>query len=153
MATLGEVLLTPTTIYARSLLAVRAALVARDWDLHGLAHITGGGLPGNVPRALPDGLGARLDPTRWVMPSVMRLVGALAGHGRRRVACHVQWRSRDDRGRAPGGRADHDHALAEHGLEGGSSARSSSATLAGRTRRDRSIRRGSHGGNRRRPFR
>ena len=79
MATLGEVLLTPTTIYARSLLAVRAALVARDWDLHGLAHITGGGLPGNVPRALPDGLGARLDPTRWVMPSVMRLVGALAG--------------------------------------------------------------------------
>jgi phosphoribosylformylglycinamidine cyclo-ligase len=79
MANLGEVLLTPTTIYARSLLAVRAALVARDWDLHGLAHITGGGLPGNVPRALPDGMAARLDPTRWVMPSVMRLVGALAG--------------------------------------------------------------------------
>ena len=79
MATLGEVLLIPTTIYARPLLAVRAALVARGWDLHGLAHVTGGGLPGNVPRALPAGLGARLDPTRWVMPSVMRLVGALAG--------------------------------------------------------------------------
>jgi phosphoribosylformylglycinamidine cyclo-ligase len=79
MATLGEVLLTPTTIYARPLLAVRAALVSRGWDLHGLAHITGGGLPGNAPRALPAGLGVRLDPTRWVMPSVMRLVGALAG--------------------------------------------------------------------------
>ena len=79
MATLGDVLLTPTVIYARPLLAVRDALVARGWDLHGLAHVTGGGLPGNVPRALPHGLAARLDPTRWVMPSVMHLVGALAG--------------------------------------------------------------------------
>jgi phosphoribosylformylglycinamidine cyclo-ligase len=32
-----------------------------------------------VPRALPDGLGARVDPARWTMPSVMRLVGALGG--------------------------------------------------------------------------
>ena len=79
MATLGEILLTPTRIYARALLRVREALVARGWDLHGLAHITGGGLPGNVPRALPDGLGARLDPARWAMPSVMRLMGALGG--------------------------------------------------------------------------
>ena len=39
-------------------------------DLHGIAHVTGGGLPGNVPRALPDGLAARLDPARWRMPSV-----------------------------------------------------------------------------------
>ena len=37
------------------------------------------GCPGNVPRALPAGLGARLDPTRWPMPSVMRLFGALGG--------------------------------------------------------------------------
>jgi phosphoribosylformylglycinamidine cyclo-ligase len=79
MATLGETLLTPTRIYARALLRVRAALVQRGWDLRGLAHITGGGLPGNVPRALPDGLGARVDPARWAMPSVMRLVGALGG--------------------------------------------------------------------------
>ena len=79
MATLGEVLLTPTRIYARAVLATRAAAVAAGLDLHGLAHITGGGLPGNVPRALPDGLAARLDPTRWRMPSVMRLFGALGG--------------------------------------------------------------------------
>ena len=79
MATLGETLLTPTRIYARSLLRAREALVGRGWDLHGLAHITGGGLPGNVPRALPDGFGARVDPARWAMPSVMRLVGALGG--------------------------------------------------------------------------
>jgi phosphoribosylformylglycinamidine cyclo-ligase len=79
MASLGEVLLTPTRIYARAILAVRAALVARGMDLLGLAHITGGGLPGNVPRALPGPLAARLDPSRWAMPSVIQLVGALGG--------------------------------------------------------------------------
>ncbi len=74
MATLGEVLLTPTRIYARAVLAAREVA-----DLRGLAHITGGGLPGNVPRALPDGLAARIDPARWSAPSVMRLFGALGG--------------------------------------------------------------------------
>jgi phosphoribosylformylglycinamidine cyclo-ligase len=79
LATLGEVLLTPTRIYARAILGVRTELVAAGHDLHGLAHITGGGLPGNVPRALPAGLGARIDPGLWPMPSVHRLVGALGG--------------------------------------------------------------------------
>jgi phosphoribosylformylglycinamidine cyclo-ligase len=78
-ATLGEVLLAPTRIYARAILAVRAALVEAGHDLHGVAHITGGGLPGNVPRALPPHLGARLDPSTWPTPSVMRLFGALGG--------------------------------------------------------------------------
>ena len=79
MATLGEILLTPTRIYARAVLATRAALRADGHDLHAIAHITGGGLPGNVPRGLPVGLAARLDPERWRMPSVMRLFGALGG--------------------------------------------------------------------------
>ena len=79
MTTLGEVLLTPTRIYARAVLAARAAVRTGGADLHGVAHITGGGLPGNVPRALPDGLAARLDPSLWRMPSVMRLFGALGG--------------------------------------------------------------------------
>jgi phosphoribosylformylglycinamidine cyclo-ligase len=74
MTTLGDVLLTPTRIYARAILAAREVA-----DIHGLAHITGGGLPGNVPRALPEGLAARLDPSRWSMPSVMLLFGALGG--------------------------------------------------------------------------
>jgi phosphoribosylformylglycinamidine cyclo-ligase len=78
-ATLGEVLLAPTRIYAQGILAVRATLVEAGHDLHGVAHITGGGLPGNVPRALPQHLGARLDPSTWPMPSVMRLFGALGG--------------------------------------------------------------------------
>jgi phosphoribosylformylglycinamidine cyclo-ligase len=79
LATLGEVLLTPTRVYARDVLAIRASLAAAGLDLHGVAHVTGGGLPGNVPRALPEALGARLDPASWPMPSVMRLVGALGG--------------------------------------------------------------------------
>ena len=74
LATLGEVLLTPTRIYARAVLATRDVV-----ELRGLAHITGGGLPGNVPRALPLDLAVRMDPTRWLMPSVMRLFGALGG--------------------------------------------------------------------------
>jgi phosphoribosylformylglycinamidine cyclo-ligase len=79
MATLGEVLLTPTRIYAKAVLAARTSLADAGHDIRGAAHITGGGLPGNVPRALPDGLAARLDPERWSMPSVERLFGALGG--------------------------------------------------------------------------
>jgi phosphoribosylformylglycinamidine cyclo-ligase len=79
LASVGEVLLTPTRIYALRVLALRAALRSAGHDLHGVAHITGGGLPGNVPRVLPGDLGARLDPGRWTMPSVMWLLGALGG--------------------------------------------------------------------------
>jgi phosphoribosylformylglycinamidine cyclo-ligase len=79
LATLGEVLLAPTRIYARQLLALRETLAAAGHDIKGLAHITGGGLSGNVHRALPGHLGARLDPTTWRTPSVMRLMSALGG--------------------------------------------------------------------------
>ncbi len=79
MATLGEMLLTPTKVYAKAVLAARAALDRSGLDIHGAAHITGGGLPGNVPRALPAEMAARVDPGRWATPSVMRLFGALGG--------------------------------------------------------------------------
>ena len=59
LATLGEVLLTPTRVYAGAILRLRTALEAAGHDLRGIAHITGGGLPGNVPRTLPAGLAAR----------------------------------------------------------------------------------------------
>ena len=79
LATLGEVLLTPTRIYARDALALRDALAASGSPLRGLAHVTGGGLPGNVPRALPAGLGARLEVGSWPTPSVFALLAELSG--------------------------------------------------------------------------
>jgi phosphoribosylformylglycinamidine cyclo-ligase len=74
---LGEVLLTPTRIYSKAILSLRGRLDAAGSELRGVSHITGGGLPGNVPRVLPDGLAARVNPVAWPMPSIMRLVGAL----------------------------------------------------------------------------
>jgi phosphoribosylformylglycinamidine cyclo-ligase len=79
LASVGEVILAPTRIYARRVLEIRTALRAAGSDLHGVAHVTGGGLPGNAPRAVGDSLGIRLDPERWRMASVMTLVGALGG--------------------------------------------------------------------------
>jgi phosphoribosylformylglycinamidine cyclo-ligase len=77
--TLGEVLLTPTRIYSQAILRLRRRLTDAGADLRGVAHITGGGLPGNVPRVLAEGLGACVHPGNWPMPSVMRLIGALGG--------------------------------------------------------------------------
>ena len=64
--TLGEALMTPTRIYVRSLLALHKAGL-----LKAAAHITGGGLPGNIPRVLPDDTVAALDPV-WPVPAVFR---------------------------------------------------------------------------------
>ncbi len=57
---LFEQLMSPTRIYVRPMLRLAAAV-----DVRGIAHITGGGLTDNIPRVLPDGLGARLDPGSW----------------------------------------------------------------------------------------
>ncbi len=57
---IGEALLAPTTIYVKDILALRGEV-----KLKGLAHITGSGLPGNVPRCLPDGLKAVLKESAW----------------------------------------------------------------------------------------
>jgi phosphoribosylformylglycinamidine cyclo-ligase len=70
--TLGQALMTPTRIYVRSVLALH-----RSGLLKAAAHITGGGLPGNVPRVLPDGMVAALEPV-WPVPPVFRWL-ALAG--------------------------------------------------------------------------
>ena len=79
LATLGDVLLEPSTIYTKLILGLREALDAAGGELRGVAHITGGALPGNIPRMLPPGLAARLDPARWPVPSVIGLIAALAG--------------------------------------------------------------------------
>jgi phosphoribosylformylglycinamidine cyclo-ligase len=64
--TLAEALMEPTRIYVKSVLALHRAGLLR-----GAAHITGGGLPGNLPRALPDGTRAVLDSSSWPRPAVM----------------------------------------------------------------------------------
>jgi len=62
---LGAALLTPTRLYVRpALAAIRAG------GVRGLAHITGGGLTENLPRVLPEGLGARIDLGAWALPPV-----------------------------------------------------------------------------------
>jgi phosphoribosylformylglycinamidine cyclo-ligase len=80
-AELGDELLTPTRIYAPDLLALRAELRRREQSVRGFAHITGGGLPGNVPRALRDDAMARVDPSRWSMPPLQAGLAELAGLG------------------------------------------------------------------------
>ena len=62
---LGEVLLEPTRIYAADCLSLAEAV-----DVHALCHVTGGGLPGNLPRVLPDGFGASVDTSTWEWPEV-----------------------------------------------------------------------------------
>ena len=63
----ADELLRPSLIYTPAVLAARAAL---GGALHACAHITGGGIVGNLPRALPDDLGARLDRSAWEEPRV-----------------------------------------------------------------------------------
>jgi len=50
--------------------------------LHGLAHVTGGGIPGNLPRVLPQGLGARVDRTAWEVPAVFQTLQEAGGVSR-----------------------------------------------------------------------
>ena len=71
--TLGRALMTPTRIYVRSLLALNKAGL-----LKAAAHITGGGLPGNVPRVLPEGVVAALEPG-WTVPPVFRWLACAGG--------------------------------------------------------------------------
>jgi phosphoribosylformylglycinamidine cyclo-ligase len=72
--TLGEALMIPTRIYVAPLLALHRAGLLRA-----AAHITGGGLPGNVPRVLPDGLHAVLDAAAWPLPPVFRWLSRTGG--------------------------------------------------------------------------
>ena len=62
---LAEALLVPTRVYVRPILAA-----IRLGGVHALAHITGGGLTENLPRVLPDGLGAEVDLDAWSLPPV-----------------------------------------------------------------------------------
>ena len=64
----ADALLRPTHLYAPLVKALKQAQV----PLHGMAHITGGGLPENLPRCMPSGLAAQVDPSSWERPALFR---------------------------------------------------------------------------------
>ena len=67
--TLGEELLEPTAIYSRAVLGLCA-----EFDVKALAHVTGGGIPGNLSRVIPDGLFAAIDSESWPAAPVFDLI-------------------------------------------------------------------------------
>ncbi len=73
-APLGEALLAPTRLYVKQALAA-----VRAGGVHALAHITGGGLTENLPRVLPEGMGAQIDLNAWDLPPVFRWLAETGG--------------------------------------------------------------------------
>lgn len=67
--TLGEALLTPTKIYVKPVLEI-----LKNADIHGIAHITGGGFDENIPRILPEGCGAFIQKGSWEIPGIFKLL-------------------------------------------------------------------------------
>ena len=72
--TLGQALLVPHRCYFKELKPLLPLI-------KGLAHITGGGFPGNIPRILPEGLSARFDTSAWTVPPIFRLLERKGGIG------------------------------------------------------------------------
>lgn len=66
---LSDVVMMPTKIYVKSILEL-----AKQVDIHAMAHITGGGLPGNLPRVLPNGTRARIDTASWQWPALFKFL-------------------------------------------------------------------------------
>ena len=72
-ATVAEAMLAPTRIYVKSVLAALRAYKVRR-AIKAMAHITGGGLPGNLPRVLPQGLTVRIKRNSWAVPGIFDLI-------------------------------------------------------------------------------
>jgi phosphoribosylformylglycinamidine cyclo-ligase len=70
--TLGEELLRPTKIYVKPILSA-----LKKFKLKGMAHITGGGFIENIPRMLPEGLGAEIHEGSWNVPSIFKLISSM----------------------------------------------------------------------------
>ncbi|NLW91934.1 MAG: phosphoribosylformylglycinamidine cyclo-ligase [Syntrophomonadaceae bacterium] len=66
---LGEELITPTRIYVKTALAV-----IEEVPIMAMAHITGGGIPENLPRVIPAGLGAEINSQAWDPPAIFQLI-------------------------------------------------------------------------------
>jgi phosphoribosylformylglycinamidine cyclo-ligase len=70
--TIGDILLTPTRIYAKQILAL-----AEHFPIKGIAHITGGGITENLPRVFPKGVRARVSRTAWSAPPIFDVMSRL----------------------------------------------------------------------------
>ena len=69
---IGEVLLTPTRIYAKQILAL-----VEQFPIKGIAHISGGGITENLPRVFPKGVRARITRTAWSVPPIFDVMSRL----------------------------------------------------------------------------
>ena len=78
---LGDALLRPHTSYLDAFRSIRAVA-----QIHAIAHLTGGGWEGNLPRALPEGCGAVIDRAAWTVPPLFRVLGEMG-----RVPEDDQW--------------------------------------------------------------
>jgi len=67
--TLGDELLRPTRIYVKAFNALKERV-----RIKGIAHITGGGIPGNLPRVLPEGVGVVVREGSWPVPAIFRVI-------------------------------------------------------------------------------
>jgi phosphoribosylformylglycinamidine cyclo-ligase len=74
-APLGEVFLSPTRLYVQPILQARAT----GLTIHGMAHITGGGLPENLPRCLAEGQSMKIDPSSWPIPALFEWLAQAGG--------------------------------------------------------------------------
>jgi phosphoribosylformylglycinamidine cyclo-ligase len=72
--TIGDALLEPHRSYLDEIRILRRALRQVGSDIAAMAHITGGGWEGNVPRTLPDGLGVEVDTGSWPVPAIFSLI-------------------------------------------------------------------------------
>ncbi len=67
--TIGEELLKPTKIYVKAFMALKNQV-----DIKGMAHITGGGIPGNLPRIFPEGVSAVIREKSWYVPEIFKII-------------------------------------------------------------------------------
>ena len=67
--TIGDELLTPTRLYPKTCLPL-----IEKFDIHGMVHVTGGGYYENIPRALPEDMGAEIDAEAWTVPPIFNLL-------------------------------------------------------------------------------
>lgn len=77
--TLADALLEPHRCYLEAIRPLLPTGAGQASPLRGIAHITGGGIPGNLPRIMPPGLGARIGRSAWRVPAIFRLIQERGG--------------------------------------------------------------------------